>query len=149
MLGPLDFSETNRTADYPENPVAVTGDKGAKKMTDENAAPKRKFVELDPAWRALSPRSHSEAADEQDRAAGGREVRRMKLQTGDKRYASIELKLGHKRVYAYLRYSNGGKTVNQYVCHVDQPTRFDNLKQAWAVALERNLLTGVEQESNK
>ena len=117
-------------------------------MTDENAASKRKFAELDPAWRAPSPRSREAAIDEQDRAAGGREARRMKLQSGAKRYASIELKLGHKQVYAYLRYSNGGKTVNQYVCHVDQSTRFDNLKQAWVVALERDLLTRVEQDGN-
>lgn len=117
-------------------------------MSDNNPAPKRKFAELDPAWRAPSPRSREAAVEEQDRAAGGREARRMKLQSGAKRYASVELKLGHKQIYAYLRYSNSGKTVNRYIGHVDQTVRFDNLKQAWAVVLERNLLTPGEQSDS-
>ena len=108
-----------------------------------------KFPDLDPAWRAPSPRSREEAVEEQDRAAGGKEARLIRLEDGVRRYASIELKLGHKQIYAYLRYSVGGKTVNRYVCHCDQRTRFDNLKHAWSVALERNLLSRNEQASNK
>lgn len=100
------------------------------------------FSELDPAWRALSPRPRTEAVDEQDRAAGGRDARLVSLENGASRYASIELKRGHKQIYAYLRYSVGGKTVNRYVCHVGHPSRFENLRQAWSYALERNLLAG-------
>lgn len=112
---------------------------------NDRTSPKGTSSVSDAAWRAPSPRSRTEVLDEQDRAAGGRESRRLRLEDGASRYASIELKKNHKQIYAYLRYSNGGKTVNRYVGHVDQGSRFDNLKQAWAVVLERNLLGGDDQ----
>ena len=69
----------------------------------------------------------AEARAEQDQAAGGREARRVDLGDGKTALASIELKLLPKgrRVYAYLRFTRDGKTVNEYLGEataIDRPT---------------------------
>ena len=95
------------------------------------------------AWRPPRGVSKEVRAQEQDRAAGGRENRRMVLPGDRTALASIALRHLPKsrRIYAYLRWSEGGRTRERYVCEVDGPTRAENLAVAWRRALEKGLLT--------
>lgn len=97
---------------------------------------------IDSAWRPPKPRDRAEAVREQNSAAGGADARRITLPDGTMRNASIELKRVHNfhRIYAYLRYSVGGKTVSVYVGEVTGRTRLENLEQAWFLAHTRELL---------
>jgi hypothetical protein len=46
-----------------------------------------------------------------------------------------------RRVYAYLRYSVDGKTITKYVGDATAGTRDRALRDAWAEAHERGLMT--------
>lgn len=96
----------------------------------------------DMAWKAPAGLSQSERAAEQDAAAGGRTAREVKLGAGRHAHASIALRvLRHgRRIYAYLRWSAGGKTYERYVGEVDRDSRAANLAQAWRVARQGGLL---------
>ncbi len=87
----------------------------------------------DSAWRAPKGMSASQRSDEQDRAAGGRDNRIVVINSRRSVLASICLRLPpeSRRVYAYLRWSDGRKTRERYVCQVSGSTREDNLRQAW------------------
>jgi DNA mismatch endonuclease (patch repair protein) len=52
---------------------------------------------------------------------------------------ALRRKSDGRRVYAYLRWSDHGQTVERYVGEVDQDTRAANLAQAWRLAAERGL----------
>jgi DNA mismatch endonuclease (patch repair protein) len=93
-------------------------------------------------YRAPANRSRADAIAEQDRAAGGRQQRKIKLANGVEATASIELKsLGGRRVYAYLRYFVDGRTQCDYIGEALGRTRFQRLQNAWkkvdAVTTER------------
>ena len=91
----------------------------------------------DSAWRCPPGLSRAERAAEQDRAANGRENRRVTA--GDQAVlASVALrrKRDGRRVYAYLRWSDHGRTAERYLGEVDQATRAANLAQAWRMARE-------------
>lgn len=81
-------------------------------------------------------------AVEQDRAAGGRDRRDVALGEGRFARASISLRLyrSTRRVRAYLRWSQDGKTHEKYVCEVEDDNRDKNLAKAWRCAQERGLL---------
>ena len=92
-------------------------------------------------YRAPRGRSISEARAEQDRAAGGRDRRLVRLTDGRISTGSIELKfLGGRRVYAYLRYTSDGRTVARYVGEAPGATREERLSAAWAAAHAQGLL---------
>ncbi|GCD99324.1 very short patch repair endonuclease [Embleya hyalina] len=80
---------------------------------------------------------------EQDRAAGGIQRRAVNLGDGNFARASIALKVYPKtrRIRAYLRWSDQGRTRTRYVGEVDQPTRAANLAQAWRKAQTDQLVT--------
>ncbi|CAM4454559.1 very short patch repair endonuclease [Nocardia ninae] len=82
-------------------------------------------------------------AIEQDRAAGGRQRRTIVLGNGRLARASVSLRLYRRtrRVRAYLRWSQGGRTIERYICEVEHETRGKNLAAAWRRARERGLLT--------
>jgi DNA mismatch endonuclease (patch repair protein) len=82
-------------------------------------------------------------AKEQDRAAGGRSRRVVAVGEGRYARASIELKLYRRtrRIRAYLRWSQEGKTQAKYVCEVDHSTRRENLAEAWRQAKRKGLVT--------
>jgi hypothetical protein len=84
----------------------------------------------------------SQQAAEQDKAAGGRAARAVKLLEGGTATASIRLKHLPKsrRVYAYLRYSVDGKTKTKYVGDATADTRAKALKQAWRRAQTDGLM---------
>lgn len=79
---------------------------------------------------------------EQDEAAGGRRRRRISLGDGRTATASISLKHmpGSRRVYGYLRYSVGGKTITKYVGDATASTREQALRRAWREAHRKGLL---------
>jgi DNA mismatch endonuclease (patch repair protein) len=88
----------------------------------------------DPAtWRPPLGRHSSEAVLEQDIAAGGHAKRRLACSSGHPATASVELKVLPKsrRVYAYLRYAQGGKTINTYIGRADGDSRAQRLRTAW------------------
>lgn len=95
------------------------------------------------AWKGRRGRSREAASAEQDRAAGGRQNRMVDL--GDGRYAcaSVYLKLlpRTRRIRAYLRWSDKGRSPTRYIGEVNRTTREANLAQAWKMAVERGLVT--------
>jgi DNA mismatch endonuclease (patch repair protein) len=95
------------------------------------------------AWKGREERARDLLTAEQDRAAGGRHRRMIDLGDGRFACASIELKLLPKtrRIRAYLRWSDKGRSPAKYVGEVDHETRAKNLAQAWRMAAESGLLT--------
>ena len=94
-----------------------------------------------PIWRT-GQRPQAENASEQDRAAGGREQRLVPRADGSSATASIALKhwTGSRRVYAYLRYWEEGRTAVRYVGDVTSDSRDDALRKAWRIARKKGLL---------
>jgi DNA mismatch endonuclease (patch repair protein) len=92
-------------------------------------------------WRT-GPRTAAENSVEQDRAAGGREQRRVPR--GDGTFATASVALKHwaksRRVYAYLRYWYDGRTEVRYLGDVTCRSRDEALQAAWRIAKERGLL---------
>lgn len=95
------------------------------------------------AWKSRVGLSRSARSAEQDRAAGGRHRRMVDLEDGRFACASIELKLLPKtrRIRAYLRWSDKGRSPATYIGEVDHDTRAANLTQAWQIAADRGLTT--------
>lgn len=96
----------------------------------------------DAAWKPPAGLTKSERAAEQDVAAGGRKAREMLLGKGRCAHASIALRVLRtgRRIYAYLRWSAGGKTYERYVGEVDFDSRDANLAQAWRIVRQGGLL---------
>ncbi|MFL6144328.1 MAG: very short patch repair endonuclease [Labedaea sp.] len=82
--------------------------------------------------------SRAASAAEQDKAAGGAERRQIFLSDGRVATASICLRVLPKsrRIYAYLRWSDAGKTTERYICQVHGATRRENLASAWREILD-------------
>src|SRR5690606_35154772 len=85
------------------------------------------------AWRPLKGLGKAARQEEQDRTAGGRELRGKLLANGHIATASICLRVlpAGRRIYAYLRWSEDGNTKERYVGEVEGDTREDNLLTAW------------------
>jgi DNA mismatch endonuclease (patch repair protein) len=98
----------------------------------------RKEKAPEESWRPLAGLSREERANEQDIAAGGRENRVVSLTTGTA-VGSICLRLIGRRIYAYLRWSEGGTTTEKYVTECLAANRRDNLSQAWSAARAKHL----------
>ncbi|MGH3407954.1 MAG: very short patch repair endonuclease [Streptosporangiaceae bacterium] len=95
----------------------------------------------DSAWRPARGLSRADRAAEQDQAAGSREQRTV-AGTPGLVLASIYFRRSTgRRVYAYLRWADAGRTSERFVCEVEHETRADNLAYAWQVARDRELLT--------
>lgn len=97
-----------------------------------------------PAERAYKRRAGAVAPSvEQDRAAGGRSRRSVALSDGRFARASITLRLYRRtrRIRAYLRWSQNGKTEEKYVCEVERDSRRENLVEAWLQAWAQGFLT--------
>lgn len=94
------------------------------------------------SYRPPAGETRVERVAEQDAAAGGRAARRVVLADGRLATASIELKALPKsrRVYAYLRHAQGGRTVNRYVGEPVGETRTEALADAWRQAHAKGLL---------
>jgi hypothetical protein len=97
-----------------------------------------------PADVLRSPPTHEERVAEQDAAAGGREVRLIRLPTGGAATASILLHRPQgRRIYGYLRYKHAGRNHRFYVGEVTAPTRAEALRRGWKPARENGLVWPV------
>lgn len=87
----------------------------------------------DEAWKPPRGLTAMERAEEQDQAAGDRQHREVRLADGRTSLASVELKRFAKgrRVYAYLRWTENGRTVNRYIGDVTTQSRQNALRRAW------------------
>lgn len=92
----------------------------------------------DTAWRSPKGRSPAESVAEQDLAAEGRDQRIIRLPSGRPAVASMALRLqpNGRRIYAYLRWSVDGRTVEKYVGEVAEVDRLANVARAWRHARE-------------
>lgn len=99
------------------------------------------------AWRGDAGRTPTKLAAEQDKAAGGRDSRSIRIADDRTARASVELKLlpKQRRIRAYLRWYSEGKSHATYVGEVDESTRAQNLRAAWKIARERGLLDRSEE----
>ena len=96
----------------------------------------------DGAWRCPPGWGKAVRAAEQDIAAGGRGNRIIPV-TGGSALASVALrcKRDSQRIYAYIRWSDKGRTIERYIGEVDQDTRARNLALAWRQATQRGLVS--------
>jgi DNA mismatch endonuclease (patch repair protein) len=84
--------------------------------------------------------SRVQRSAEQDQAAGGRH-HRVVIGPQSAPLASVYFRRpSGRRVYAYVRWSAGGRTIERYVCEAGEGTRAANLERAWAVVREQGLL---------
>lgn len=97
----------------------------------------------DRAWKGRPGRSREALAAEQDKAAGGRHRRSVDLGDGRFARASVELKVlpDTRRIRAYLRWSDSGKSPARYLGQVEYDKRAANLVAGWKLAWEKGLLT--------
>ncbi|MFF3864247.1 very short patch repair endonuclease [Micromonospora sp. NPDC001898] len=98
------------------------------------------------AWKGRQGRSRRAATLEQDRAAGGQDYRWVDLGDGRRARASVELKLlpRTRRIRAYLRWSDRGRSPARYLGEVEHDTRAENLAQGWRLASAKELIVAVD-----
>ena len=94
------------------------------------------------AWKGRAGRSRRALTAEQDRAAGGADRRWVDLGDGRRAHASVVLKLlpHTRRIRAYLRWSDKGRSPTTYLGEVDADTRAANLARGWELARAKGLL---------
>lgn len=74
------------------------------------------------------------ASVEQNRAAGGAELRRMLTKSGEAVTVSLDVTASEDGTYrARLRFKSGGATVQRPIGKVSAPNRFQALKLAWSM----------------
>lgn len=120
-------------------------------MTEATARAERGWATAcpaDKAWRGRQGRSRRAVAVEQDRAAGGTDRRWVDLGDGRQARASVALKLlpRTRRIRAYLRWSDRGKSPTRYLGEVGYETRVRNLEEGWRLAHEKGLLVAPTPE---
>jgi len=114
-------------------------------VTDQAPTEPRRWKDKPPparAWKGKPGLDRATRTAEQDRAAGGRDRRLIDLGDGRTARASVELKVLPKtrRIRAYLRWSDGGKSPEVYLGEVCETTRAHNLTVAWNLAFEQGLV---------
>lgn len=99
-------------------------------------------------WKGAAPQPHAwkraqvtSPSKEQDQAAGGHDRRVVPLDNGRIALGSVALRLfpNARRVRAYLRWSDKGRTREKYLGEVDRATRMENLQQAWSLARQQGI----------
>jgi DNA mismatch endonuclease, patch repair protein len=100
-----------------------------------------RWKEAAPPARAWKKSSGTSPACEQDAAAGGHEQRVVLLNGGRIALGSVALRVlpRSRRIRAYLRWSDRGRTRERYLGEVDADTRLANLRLAWAFAHEQGV----------
>jgi hypothetical protein len=80
--------------------------------------------------------------EEQDRAAGGEQMRKVKLPDGVVATASVSVQLFAKshQQWGYLRFKNGGKTTRCYIGKVSADTLYESLTIGWQMVREKQVL---------
>lgn len=94
-------------------------------------------------WKPKPGLTHRERKAEQDTAAGGRKNRAIHLQGSRIATGSIELKQisSAYSVYAYLRFTDGARTVVRYLGRVPDHSRHAALREAWRIARAKKLVS--------
>lgn len=95
------------------------------------------------AFKAAYPNDRTANRDEQDDAAAS-QGRTLMRDDGSKGKASIRFRQRHRssRTYAWLRWTAGRRGKDEiFVCEVTGESRSANLRHAWSVVHDRNLLT--------
>lgn len=94
----------------------------------------------DAAWRPLPGLGRAARKAEQDNAAGGAE-RRIVTWVDPPATASIYFRrIAGRRVYAYLRWAEAGRTSEAFICEAEWPDRSANLVHAWEAVYARRML---------
>jgi len=122
-------------------------------MTDSSPTEPRRWKDKPPparAWKGRPGLDRAARSAEQDRAAGGRDRRLVDLGKGRTALASVELKVfpQTRRIRAYLRWSDKGKSPVKYLGEVSEESRLQNLALAWQMAFEQQLFI-VPEDSNE
>ena len=93
-------------------------------------------------WKPRPGITRAARSAEQDRAAGGRHHRVVNLDGGKRATGSIAFRVYQRtrRIRAYLRWSEEGRTRERYVGEVNGASRTANLKQAWVMARAAGLV---------
>lgn len=93
--------------------------------------------------------TRSERAAEQDAAAGSAEVRRIPTSGPEAATASVALRMPRpgRRIYAYLRWGHGSRTIERYIGEVTGTNRAELLADAWRQVRERELIPRNEKQS--
>lgn len=93
-------------------------------------------------WRPAAGSTYEERREEQDAAAGGRGARAVSLPGGRTATASVELKQPNTvyKVYGYLKFTAGQRTIVKYIGRVPHHSRPAALKAAWKMARKKGLL---------
>lgn len=101
----------------------------------------------DTAWKAVPGLTPAARSLEQDQAASEHDARLITLADGRSAIGSIALRLyaQSRRVRAYLRWSDHGRTRERYVGEVIADSRAENLAQAWRLVMERELTDQVSE----
>jgi DNA mismatch endonuclease, patch repair protein len=94
----------------------------------------------DSAWRPARDLAQADRAAEQDDAAGGRDQRIVAGTSGVVLASVYFRRTTGRRVYAYLRWAEAGRTSERFVCEVEHETRTENLTHAWAIVRDLHLL---------
>ena len=79
------------------------------------------------------------AALEQDRAAGGVDRRKLRIKSGEIVTVSLSLRSVGEKHRVILRFKTGGTTIQRPVGNIEAPSRFEALKQSWALLREGQL----------
>ncbi|WP_416562980.1 DNA mismatch endonuclease Vsr [Nocardia testacea] len=133
-----------RRCPWPSSWLAATR---RKKVVADKSRKWKGSLPSDDAWHPPPGLTGKGRTAEQDDAADGRENRVVELGNGRTALASIELKLypRTRRIRAYIRWSDGGRTVSRYICEVDSVTRQENLVRAWNAVRERRIISAPGQ----
>src|SRR6266702_8610278 len=94
----------------------------------------------DAAWRPAPGLGRPARKAEQDQAAGGAELRKVGWADPPAMASVYFRRAAGRRVYAYLRWAESGRTSEAFICEVEQPNRSLNLAYAWKTAHDRRLL---------
>jgi DNA mismatch endonuclease (patch repair protein) len=118
-------------------------------VTTSSASESRRWKDQPPderAWKGRPGLTRAARTAEQDRAAGGRDHRLVDLGDDRTARASVELKVlpRTRRIRAYLRWSDNGRTRERYLGEVSETTRERNLALAWRMAHEQQLVISAE-----
>lgn len=79
------------------------------------------------------------AALEQDRAAGSVDRRKLRIKSDEVVTVSLSLTSVGEKHRVILRFKTGGTTIQRPVANIEAPSRFQALKQSWALLREGQL----------
>lgn len=94
------------------------------------------------AWKPRAGRSKATAHSEQNKAAGGRHRRTVRLEAGEVAVGSVILKAlaRDNKIHAYLKWTVDGRSASRSLGPVKNATRESNLVDGWNLARSQGLV---------